>query len=150
MLLVVAACASPSARPPRELSPAERAEDKRLETDREALAECGKLQAAAARAGRAPIFLATEVDQPAEMLPLPQQPGSRELPRRNATALVVVVVQETGRADRNSVRVVRASDLDFGAAVADLMRRGRYRPAMRAGGAVAQCLVLPWRMKLHG
>lgn len=149
LLVAAVACGSPPQPSSLEPSP-QLAEVEHWETDPEALAECGKLQAAAIGASRPPIFLGTEVDRPAEMLPFWEHPGERqlpqrELPRRNAAVLMVVLVRHTGQADRNSVRIIRASDPHFGAAGVDVVRQAHYRPAKRAGVAVDQCLIVLWR-----
>jgi hypothetical protein len=40
--------------------------------------------------------------------------------------------------------VVRSSNEDLRTIVTAIVTYARYRPAKRAGAAVAQCLVVPW------
>ena len=96
------------------------------------------------RADAPPVYLASEVDEPAQMLPLAEQSQLPALPHRDGHAVVVAVVQPTGRAQAASVRVVRASNEDLRTIVTAVVTYARYRPAKRAGVAVAQCLVVPW------
>jgi hypothetical protein len=103
---------------------------------------CRALQSAAVRADAPPVYLASEVDEPAQMLPLAEQSQLPALPHRHGDAVVVVVVQPTGRAQAASVRVVRASNEDLRTIVTAIVTYARYRPAKRAGVAVAQCLVV--------
>jgi hypothetical protein len=105
---------------------------------------CRALQSAAVRADAPPVYLATEVDETAEMLPLAEQSQLPSLPHRDGNAVVIAVIQPTGRAQAASVRVVRASNEDLRTIVTAIVTYARYRPAKRAGVAVAQCLVVPW------
>jgi hypothetical protein len=110
---------------------------------------CRALQSAAVRADAPPVYLTSEVDEPAEMLPLAEQSHLPALPHRNGVAVVVVVVRPTGRAQAASVHVVRASDEDLRTIVTAIVTHARYRPAKRAGVAVAQCVVVPWTIGIH-
>ncbi len=105
---------------------------------------CRALQSAAVRADAPPIYLTSEVDEPAQMLPLAEQSQLPKLPHRHGDAVVIAVVQPTGRAQAASVRVVRSSNEDLRTIVTAIVTYARYRPAKRAGAAVAQCLVVPW------
>ena len=105
---------------------------------------CRALQSAAVRADAPPVYLTSEVDEPAQMLPLDEQSHVAALPHRHGVAVVVVVVRPTGRAQAASVRVVHASNEDLRTIVTAIVTYARYRPAKRGGAAVAQCLVVPW------
>lgn len=112
--------------------------------DRTAHDWCRALQSAAVRADAPPVYLTSEVDEPAEMLPLDEQSQLAALPHRHGVAVVVVVVRPTGRAQAASVRVVRASNEDLRTIATAIVTHARYRPAKRGGVAVAQCLMVRW------
>lgn len=78
------------------------------------------------------------------MLALSDKSQLSALAHRPGEALVVVVVQPTGRAQAASVRVVRASNEDVRTIATAIVTYALYRPAKRSGVAVAQCLVVPW------
>jgi hypothetical protein len=96
------------------------------------------------RADAPPVYLTSEVDEPAQMLTTAEQPRLSSLPHREGNALLVVVVQPTGRAQVASVRVVRASNEDVRTIATAAVSYAHYLPARRGGVAVAQCLVVPW------
>jgi hypothetical protein len=144
LTLLAMACVSTPAQGSRSVTVVDRSRLDSLAADPAAADRCRSLQSAAFRADAPPIYLASEVDDTAQMLSLFEQPGLPELPRRNGVAVVVVVVGATGRAQAASVHVVRASDEDLRTIVAAIAARARYVPAKRKGVAVAQCLVVPW------
>lgn len=96
------------------------------------------------RADAPPVYLTSEVDEPAQMLPIEEQSHLATLPHRHGVAVVVVVVRTTGRAQAASVRVVRASNEDLRTIATAIVTHARYRPARRAGVAVAQCVMVRW------
>ena len=86
------------------------------------------------------VYLDSEVDQPAVLLPGRTPP---ELPRRDGNAVVVVVVLPDGRPDLRTAALVRATYFELGDSVLALVRRARYRPAVLNGRPVAQCVIVP-------
>jgi hypothetical protein len=142
--LLAMACVSTPAPVSRAPIVVDRSRLDSLAADPVAADRCRSLQSAAARAEAPPVYLASEVDEKAQMLSSIEQPPLPELPRRNGVAVVAVVVGPTGRAQAASVRVARASDEDLRTIVAAIAARAHYLPAKRAGVAVAQCLVVPW------
>ena len=142
--LLAAACVSS---PPSYSRATTLVDHRRLENtagDSKAYDRCRALQSAAVRADAPPVYLTTEVDEPAQMLPLAEQSQLRALPYRHGNAILVAVVQPTGRAQAASVQVVRASNEDLRTIVTAMATYALYRPAKRAGVAVAQCVVLSW------
>ena len=144
LTLLAMACASYPAQGSRPLSGVDPSRLDSLAADPIAADRCRALQSAAARAEAPPVYLASEVDEKAQMLSSIEQPPLPELPRRSGVAVVAVVVGPTGRAQAASVRVARASDEDLRTIVAAIAAKAHYLPAKRAGVPVAQCLVVPW------
>lgn len=149
LTLLAMACATYPAQGSRPLTVVDRSRLDSLAADPIAADRCRALQSAAARAEAPPVYLASEVDEKAQMLSSVEQPPLPELPRRNGVAVVAVVVGPTGRAQAASVRVARASDEDLRTIVAAIAAKAHYLPAKRAGVPVAQCLVVPWMIVVH-
>jgi hypothetical protein len=141
---MTAACASSSALQSRAMPVVDHRRPEEVAGDPAAHDRCRSLQSAAVRADALPVYLTSEVDEAAEMLPLDEQSHLATLPHRHGVAVVVVVVRPTGRAQAASVRVVRASNEDLRTIVTAIVTHARYRPAKRAGVAVSQCLVVRW------
>jgi hypothetical protein len=142
ILLAVACVSSPASRSSRAVTVVDHRRLDHLAGDPRANDRCRALQSAAIRADAPAVYLASEVDEPAQMLPLAEQSHLPALPHRHGDAVVVVVVQPTGRAQAASVGVVRASNEDLRTIVTAIVTYAHYRPAKRAGVAVAQCLVV--------
>ena len=144
LILLAVACVPSPASQSRAMTVVDHRRLDNLAGDPTARDWCRALQSAAVRAHAPPIYLTSEVDEPAQMLPLAEQSELPALPHRDGVAVVVVVVRPTGHAQAASVRVVRASNEDLRTIVTAIVTYARYRPAKRAGVAVAQCLVVPW------
>jgi hypothetical protein len=54
------------------------------------------------------------------------------------SAMVEFVIDSTGRAEKESIHVVKTTDPSFGAAVADVVPRLSFEPAMKGGQTVRQ------------
>lgn len=144
LILMAVACGSTPASQSRAMPVVEHRRLDRPADDPRAHDRCRALQSAAVRADAPPIYLTSEVDEPAQMLPLAEQSHLPALPHRHGDAMAVVVVQPTGRAQAASVQVVRSSNEDLRTIVTAIVTYARYRPAKRAGVAVAHCLVVSW------
>ena len=91
-------------------------------------------------AGGVPAYDATQVDSPVSMLGTfrPDYPAALRSSGVEGQVVVQFVVTESGRVDRESVKVISASNDLFASSVASALGRMRFTPARIGTHAVAQ------------
>jgi TonB family protein len=91
------------------------------------------------------VFLASEVDQPARVvsIPEPEYPDSLRLAGVSGSTVIEFIVTAQGTLDKESVGIVSATHVRFGDAVRIAVLDATFLPAMKGGHAVAQVFQLP-------
>ena len=114
-------------------------------------AERTKLSIPLLRLTPPPFYTETQVDKPALPKPgnaAPKYPGNLLSTNFEGEVLLEVVVDETGRPDLASVRILKSSHADFTEAVRTALVRLRFFPAELESCAVKQLVHIPFGFKV--
>src|SRR5688500_13577343 len=115
-------------------------------------AERTKLSIPLFRRSPPPFYSETQVDKPALAKsggPFPNYPRNLLEANFEGEVLLEVVVDETGRPDMPSVRVLKSSHADFTEAVREVLPRIRFSPAELESCAVKQLVQIPFAFKVR-
>jgi protein TonB len=96
-------------------------------------------------------YLSTQVDEPvtAVLIPAPRYPAALRAAAIEGEVLAQYVVDTTGRVERGSWKVLRASHDGFREAAREAVEAGRFKPARIAGRPVRQLVEQSIRFTIH-
>ncbi|HWP37526.1 MAG TPA: energy transducer TonB [Gemmatimonadales bacterium] len=98
------------------------------------------------------IFVEAVVDEPPERIsfPPPEYPRILLEARVEGTVVLEAVIDTTGHAEPNSIKVVSSTNRAFEAPARDAMRRALFRPGRVRGQAVRVLVQMPLRFVIPG